>query len=217
MRRRGAIFDWDGVIVDSSRHHEESWVRLASELGEALPEGFFLKSFGMRNEQIIPSMLGWATEVGAIAEVSLRKEVLYREIVEEWGIEPLPGVRPWVDALHRAGIPCVIASSTQRANIELSLESFGLRSAFGGIVSSEDVSLGKPDPEVFVCASNLIDVLVEHCVVFEDAPVGIQAGCAAGMTVVGLTTTHPGETLNGADHIAERLDQLQIESLWPDL
>ena len=177
MAMRGAIFDWDGVIVDSSRHHEESWVRLASELGEVLPEGFFLKSFGMRNEQIIPSMLGWATLEQEVSELSLRKEVLYREIVREWGIEPLEGVPKWLAALARAGIPCVIASSTQRANIELSLESFGLRSAFVGIVSSEDVSVGKPDPEVFNRASELIDIPAAHCVVFEDAPVRIQAGC----------------------------------------
>ena len=217
MNRRGAIFDWDGVIVDSSRHHEESWVRLASELGEVLPEGFFLESFGMRNEQIIPSMLGWATEPAAVSDLSQRKEVLYREIVREWGIEPLPGVRPWIEALGDAGIPCVIASSTQRANIELSLESFGLRSAFSGIVSSEDVPRGKPDPEVFLLAAELVDVPVDRCVVFEDAPVGIQAGCAAGMSVVGLTTTHPGNRLEGATHIANRLDELQRDSLWPAL
>ena len=217
MNRRGAIFDWDGVIVDSSRHHEESWVRLASELGEVLPEGFFLESFGMRNEQIIPSMLGWATEPAAVSDLSQRKEVLYREIVREWGIEPLPGVRPWIEALGDAGIPCVIASSTQRATIELSLESFGLRSAFSGIVSSEDVSRGKPDPEVFLLAAELVDVPVDRCVVFEDAPVGIQAGCAAGMPVVGLTTTHPGNRLEGATHIANRLDELQIDVLWPAL
>ena len=84
----GAVFDWDGVVIDSSRHHEESWNRLAAEAGRVLPEGHFLKGFGMKNEAIIPGILGWTRDEAEIRRLSLRKEVLYREVIRERGIEP---------------------------------------------------------------------------------------------------------------------------------
>jgi beta-phosphoglucomutase-like phosphatase (HAD superfamily) len=98
----GALFDWDGVIIDSRAHHEESWERLGRELGRPLPEGHFLKGFGRKNEFIIPEILGWTSEPEEIRRISLRKEALYREVVAEWGLEALPGVRTWLERLRDA-------------------------------------------------------------------------------------------------------------------
>ena len=94
-----AVFDWDGVILDSSRHHEESWERLAREIGKPLPPGHFRRGFGRRNIEIMRDMLGWSQDLEEIDRFSRRKEVLYREVVEEWGIDPLPGVRAWLERL----------------------------------------------------------------------------------------------------------------------
>ena len=108
----GAIFDWDGVIIDSSKHHEESWERLSKETGFILPKGHFKKGFGMKNEVIIPDILNWSDRPEEIRRLSLRKEELYREILLEWGIHPLPGVSEWLDDLRQRGIRSVIGSST---------------------------------------------------------------------------------------------------------
>ena len=171
----GAIFDWDGVIIDSSRAHEESWERLARETGRALPPDHFKRGFGMKNEVIIPGILGWTEDAGEIRRLSLRKEELYREVVRERGVEALPGVRDLLAALRERGIPCVVGSSTHRENIELSLGLLNLGAAFAALVTAEDVSHGKPDPEVFLCAAQKINMAPERCVVFEDALVGIEA------------------------------------------
>ena len=92
---KGVIFDWDGVLVDSSAAHEESWERLASETQKQLPEGHFQKSFGMKNEQIIPNILQWTSDSkegeNEIHRLSLRKEELYRQIIKEKGVPALPG------------------------------------------------------------------------------------------------------------------------------
>jgi HAD superfamily hydrolase (TIGR01509 family) len=202
------LFDWDGVIIDSRRHHEESWERLARETGRSLPEGHFIKGFGHKNEVIIPEILAWSSDPAEVHELSLRKEALYREVVADWRLEPLAGVRIWMERLRDAGVPCAIGSSTHRANIELSLEMIGLREFFAAIVTAEDVSRGKPDPEVFLTAAARIDTAPERCVVFEDAHVGIQAARAGGMRVVGVATTHPREELGDADVAVERLDDL---------
>jgi beta-phosphoglucomutase-like phosphatase (HAD superfamily) len=99
-----AVFDWDGVILDSSRHHEESWERLARETGKSLPADHFRKGFGRRNIEIMRDMLGWSRDLGEIEQLSRRKEELYRQVVEERGIDALPGVRPWLTRLAEAGI-----------------------------------------------------------------------------------------------------------------
>jgi HAD superfamily hydrolase (TIGR01509 family) len=210
----GAVFDWDGVIIDSSRHHEESWVRLAAEEGgRLLPEGHFKKGFGRKNEWIIPHLLGWTEDPAEIRRLSLRKEALYREIVAEWGIEPLPGVREWLERLHAAQIPCVIGSSTHRLNIESTLDRMAFRHHFQEIVTAEDVSQGKPDPEVFLKAAGKIGVAPGRCVVFEDAHVGMEAARRAGMKLVAVATTHPAGELQAADRVVHRLDELQPAEL----
>lgn len=208
-----ALFDWDGVIIDSSTHHEESWERLAREIDKPLPEDHFKRSFGRKNEFIIPEILEWTTETTRIRELSLRKEALYREVVAERGVEPLPGVRTWLDRLREAGIPCAIGSSTHLANIQLSLSMIGLAEYFSAMVTSEDVKQGKPHPDVFLRAAAKLGAEPTRSVVFEDALVGIQAARAGGMKVVGVATTHPPEELTMADVVVRRLDELQVPQL----
>ncbi len=212
--QRGAIFDWDGVIINSAAHHEASWERLAKELGRILPEGHFKRGFGMKNEVIIPEQLQWTKDPAEISTISLRKEALYREVVREKGISALPGVEPWLKTLRDAGIPCVIASSTHRENILVSLDVLGFAGFFSAIVTAEDVKRGKPDPEVFLTAASRIGVEPPGGVVFEDALVGIAAAKAARMRVVAVTTTEREDDLIHADWVVNRLDELSVDQLW---
>jgi len=209
----GAIFDWDGVLIDSSAHHEAAWERLAKERGLPLPEGHFKRGFGMKNEVVIPKVLQWGDQPELVQELSLRKEALYREIILERGISTLPGAREWLEQLRENGIPSVIGSSTHRLNIEVSLQVLGLKDFFASIVSAEDVSHGKPDPEVFLVAASRIDRPPAKCVVFEDALVGIEAAHRGGMKAVAVASTNPFEALKNADIVVHRLDELSIPQL----
>lgn len=209
----GAIFDWDGVIIDSSSHHEESWERLAKETGYQLPEGHFKKGFGMKNEFIIPNLLHWTSDPVEVTRLSLRKETLYREIVMEWGLKPLSGVVAWLDQLREAAISCAIGSSTHRLNIETGLALIGLRDRFHAIITAEDVSHGKPDPDVFLKAADRLGISPGRSVVFEDALVGIEAAHRGGMKVVAVATTNSIDLLKDADLAVHRLDELTIERL----
>ncbi|MDR2512254.1 MAG: HAD family phosphatase [Puniceicoccales bacterium] len=204
-----AIFDWDGVIVDSSTAHERSWERLANDEKLPLPDGHFKKGFGRKNEYIIPYILGWATptDTARIAHLGARKEALYREIIAEDGLAPLPGVSELLESLNRERIPCAVGSSTHRANIDLSIRVLGFQSLFAGIVSSEDVTNGKPAPDVFLKAAASVGCTPGHGVVFEDALVGIEAGLAGGFKVIAVATTNPENLLAtaGAHRVVHRL------------
>ena len=199
--------------MDSSRHHEESWERLAREEGKILPEGHFLKGFGRRNVEIMRDMLHWSEDLNEIQRLSLRKEELYREVVKDWGIEPLPGVRQWLERLREGGIACGIGSSTEEKNVKLGLEILDLEMFFKTAVTAEHVKRGKPAPDVFLEVARRLGARSERCVVFEDAPAGVEAGRAAGMKVVGVTTTHPGGHLESVDREVERLDELSIQEV----
>ncbi|MFP4026168.1 MAG: HAD family hydrolase [Candidatus Brocadiia bacterium] len=208
-----AIFDWDGVIVDSSPFHKLSWDKLADEENRILPEGHFKKGFGMRNEQIIPEILEWTTDPEEIVRLSNRKEELYRELIIEKGISPLPGVEDWLQELQVNDVPHAVASSTERLNIMTSLDVMEMKQQFDAIVGGEDVENGKPDPEVFLTAAEKVSALPSQCVVFEDAHVGIEAALAAKMKVVALATTHPADTLEDADIVVGSLAELSFQTV----
>jgi len=213
MQSWTAIFDWDGVIIDSSRQHELSWERLAEREKLPLPAGHFQRSFGMKNERIIPNLLNWTTDPAEIKRLSWQKEEFYRQIVRETGIQALPGVREFLERLDAASIPRIIGSSTPRENIELVIELVGLRRYFQQIIAAADVIHGKPDPEVFLLCSQRLGCPANQCVVFEDAHVGIEAARAAKMKVVGVATTHPAATLCGADRVVSWLDELAVSDV----
>lgn len=214
MEKIGVLFDWDGVIIDSSRQHEESWERLAREEKRTLPEGHFKAGFGKKNEWIIPNLLGWSTDAAEIHRLSLRKEALYRDIVVEKGLQALPGVREFLIRLRDAGVPNCIGSSTHRENITTILHVLGFEGLFGGMVTAEDVQQGKPHPDVFLKAAAKTGVAPGRCIVFEDAFAGIEAARAGGMKVVGVATTHElGVLESKVDRVVHRLDELTVADL----
>lgn len=211
----GFIFDWDGVVVDSSRQHEESWERLAEQEGLELFEGHFKKGFGKRNELIIREFLKWSQDPSEIERLGDEKERHYREIVKATGLEALPGVPEFLAELDRLKLPRAVGSSTPRENILTVMETIGLPDAFTRIVAAADVRRGKPDPEVFLKAAALIRRPPERCVVFEDSLSGIEAGVAGGMKVVALATTNDRETLEKTDAhvIVDSFEQLSVDRL----
>ncbi|MDZ4744160.1 MAG: HAD family phosphatase [Verrucomicrobiota bacterium] len=206
------IFDLDGVIVDSSRFHEESWDILATETGWTLPEGFFKKTFGMRNMNIIPLYLEPGAEESRVAALSRRKEEIFRELARG-KVTLLPGVKKLAESLARDNVPMAVGSSTELENIRLVLDSTQIAPCFRAIVSSEDVTQGKPAPDCFLMAAGKLMCTPANCVVIEDAQVGIDAARAAGMACLALATTHPGHTLSRYSRLAPNLEEITPEDL----
>jgi HAD superfamily hydrolase (TIGR01509 family) len=211
----GFIFDWDGVVIDSHAQHEESWNLLFAELSRPMPDGFFKRTFGMRNQQIIPMCFDFvrADDHAEIARLGDRKEELYRDILRRAGIEPLPGVVTLLQEMRSLGLPRALGSSSPRLNIETITMMAGLGGLFDAVVCAEDVTVGKPDPQVFLKAAEKIGRPPAKCIVFEDAHVGIQAGKRAGMKVVAVATTHPIESLTEADVALPDLSGATVEQL----
>jgi beta-phosphoglucomutase family hydrolase len=205
---KGVIFDWDGVVIDSSAQHERSWELLAEEIGKPLPEGHFLKGFGKKNNVIIPELLNWSQDPAEISALGERKEELYRELVRASGVHILPGARELLSALIDAGIPRSVGSSTPRSNLDAIFAATGLGALFDAVVCGDDVKNGKPAPDVFLLAASKLGLAPEDCLVIEDAHVGIQAARSAGMLVLAVATTNPLADLQYADAAVQSLSEV---------
>jgi HAD superfamily hydrolase (TIGR01509 family) len=213
-----AIFDHDGVLVDSLELHQDAWVELGRRTGLSFTPEFIHATFGMTNPSIFRRLLGDALTDEEIHRYSDLKEECYRDVARG-KIVLMDGVREVLDALTARGVLLAIGSSGVRANLELTVAECGLDGRFAAIASLEDITRGKPDPQVFLVAAAKAGVDPSRSVVFEDAPVGIQAAKAAGMYAVGLTTTRPAIDLleAGADQVVNNLIGYDIPRLLRDL
>ena len=212
-----AIFDMDGVLIDSGAHHRHAWRALLAELGTepAHPEHWRL-TIGRPSEEAIPLLLGRRVSGAEARRLARRKRDLYQERAQA-GMEPVPGVPEFLHALERQHVPRAVGTSASRWDAERLLDDLGLLRFFDVVVTADDVMLGKPDPEVWAQAARRLRVTPAHCVVFEDAPVGIQAARAAGMRAIGVTTAHTDAELlaAGADRTIPDFQGLEWSSIAP--
>jgi len=206
------IFDVDGVLVDSYRPHFQSWQALAERHGIAMTEPQFATTFGRTSKAIIEYFWGEGLTAEKIAELDDEKEALYREIIER-DFPAMDGAAELIDALHSAGLVLAVGSSGPPENVELSLAKLGRRHRFTAAVTGRDVTRGKPDPQVFQVAAERLGLAPVNCAVIEDAPAGIAAANAAGMTSIALTGTADREKLSDADLIVDSLRELSTEGI----
>jgi HAD superfamily hydrolase (TIGR01509 family) len=201
-----AIFDHDGVLVDSLENHQHAWLELGRRTGLPLTPEFIHETFGMTNPTIFRRLLGDGQDPAEIQRYGDLKEACYRDVARDT-LTLMDGVPELLDALSAAGVKLAIGSSAVYPNLALTVEVCGLEGKFAAIASLEDIERGKPDPQVFLVAARKAEVTPSRSVVFEDAPVGIQAAKAAGMRAVGVTTTHPAKSLwdAGADEVVDTL------------
>jgi HAD superfamily hydrolase (TIGR01509 family) len=197
-----AIFDHDGVLVDTLAFHQQAWVDLGEATGLDLTPEFIHRTFGMTNASIFKLLRGDSLTAEEMRAYSDQKEVCYRRAATG-NIVLMDGVREFLDALTASGVKLAIGSSGVRPNLDLTVRECDLVGRFAAIASVEDISRGKPDPQVFLVAARKSGVAPSRSIVFEDAPVGIQAARAAGMYAVGLTSSHPAQALwdAGADEV----------------
>jgi beta-phosphoglucomutase len=197
----GVIFDMDGVLIDSSEAHFESWKRLGRDLGVDVTVDRFRATFGRQNRDVIPALFGdrfTAEEIDAYAE---RKEAYYRELVQG-AVPALDGAVDLIRECHGFGMKLAIGSSGHPKNIAMTLEALEVATLFGCVVSGHNVTIGKPHPQVFQLAADGLGLAPSRCAVIEDAPAGVEAALAAGAKAIAVTTEHAAEKLAEAHHIA---------------
>jgi beta-phosphoglucomutase len=187
--KRAVLWDLDGTLVDSEEFHWQSWQRALERDGVRVTRDQFKATFGQRNDRILRGWLGAESSDERISRIAEAKEAEYRRLAEVHGLTPLPGAAEWLVRLHADGWKQAIASSAPRQNVEVMLHALQLERYFDAIVASEDVTRGKPDPQVFLAAAARVSVPPPRCIVVEDAAAGIEAAGRAGMRCIGVSQT----------------------------
>jgi beta-phosphoglucomutase len=213
----GVIWDVDGTLVDTGEMHFASWVQLAKDLGKPFTRQMFKDTFGRRNPEIIAEVFGTHYTPEEVSAMGHSKEEYYRASAKH-GVDLLPGVRPLLQALHAAGFKQAIGSSAPRQNVDLILDLTEAHQYFEAIVTMEDTTRGKPDPQVFQVGAEKLGLAPEKCLVMEDAVAGVQAAFAGGMKAIGISFVghHPEHTLKeaGANLVVNTLEQVSVESIY---
>jgi HAD superfamily hydrolase (TIGR01509 family) len=193
-----AIFDMDGVLVESGGFHRAAWRALLRELGAEPPGGDFWRlTIGRPVEEALPILLGRRLSAHEIRRYSRRRTDLYHQLADG-RLEPVAGAVDFVRALTRRNVPRALATSASGWSVAVVLGGLGLASHFPVVVTADDVERGKPDPEVYLTAASRLGVPPRACVVFEDSLVGVEAARRAGMRPIGLTTAHTEAELRRA-------------------
>ncbi len=205
----GAIFDFDGVLVDSGWAHRQAWFDLAEKEGLEMSDEFFNATFGMQNDTILP-MLKPDISRPEMERLADWKEQRYRDLVQSRP-ELAQGVTALLGDLKANGFKVAIGSSAPRANIEVFWHSLELSQYIDACVTKEQVIEGKPAPETFLKAAQQLSLSPAHCVVVEDAVHGVEAGRAAGMSVIAVTTTRSRPELSMAQRVVDSLAELSAD------
>jgi HAD superfamily hydrolase (TIGR01509 family) len=192
----GAVFDLDGTIVDNMPIHARAFEAFVGRHGlPPFDEGMRARLDGKRNRDIFPILFARELPPEEIRRFSHEKESLYREL-SRGRLGPLPGLTRLLALLEARGIPVAIATSAPEENVPHTLREIGLVDSFPWVARSDAVARGKPHPDVFLAACDLIGRPASRCVAFEDAPIGIVAARAAGMACVALTTTFTADVFS---------------------
>ena len=208
----GVIFDMDGVLVDTARFHKQSWQYLAAEKGFEMSDEFFQRTFGMQNKEIIPMMVKRKLTPEQIDQWGQCKEQHYRQLIAG-NLDLQKGVRELILELKDNNFRLAIGSSAPYENVEFMLKEAQAWEYFDQIACSQDVKHGKPAPDTFLKAARKLSLTPARCVVIEDAAQGVQAGKAAGMMVVAITSTRRWEDLAQADVIIDCMTELTADDL----
>ena len=194
----GALFDLDGVLVDTAKYHYLAWKRLADELGFDFTEADNERLKGVSRVRSLEILL----EVGKVTMTAERREeaasrknawyVDYLHTLDETAL--LSGSKEYLQLLRKSGIRIALGSASK--NAPLILERLNIIDLFDAVIDGNTVSKAKPDPEVFLKGASALDIVPERCVVFEDALAGIEAAKAGGMLVIAVGKQ---EHLPGAD------------------
>lgn len=188
------LFDLNGTIIDDMLFHGKAWHQILTEdLRADLTFTQVQKEMYGKNEEVLKRIFGENYfDVDEIDRLSSKKENYYQTAYKPH-LELINGLDAFLTKAAAADIKMAVASATITDNIDFVLDNLNIRHYFQAIVSADDVTTSKPNPETFLKAAEKLNTDPADCIVFEDAPKGVEAAQNAGMRCIVITTAHPKE------------------------
>ncbi|WP_343746841.1 HAD family phosphatase [Chitinophaga sp.] len=195
------IFDLNGTMINDMEFHLDGWHSMLNKLGANMTREEVRGHMYGKNEELLMRIFGKERfTMQEMLDIAHQKEVLYQEAFRPH-LELIAGLPVFLREAAAKGIPMAIGSAANRFNISYVLDNLQLHDFFKAIVSAEDVTTSKPNPEVFLKCATALQAAPADCIVFEDAPKGVEAALNAGMEAIALTTMHTREEFAGYSNI----------------
>jgi beta-phosphoglucomutase len=199
---RAFLFDLNGTMIDDMEYHIQAWSGILNEDLKAGLDYAQVKSqmYG-KNDELLERVFGArAFSPERMRDLSMEKERRYQAAYRPY-LRLIEGLGDFLEMSRQNGIRMAIGSAAIPFNIDFVLDNLGIRPYFSAIVSAEDVQVSKPHPQTYLEAASRLGLLPEECLVFEDAPKGVEAACNAGMDSVVITTLHEPAEFASFDNI----------------
>ena len=194
----GVIFDVDGTMVDNAAFHENAWLELGRRHGLNITRQFYREHIHSRsNDKNVARLFPDKATPELIERISHEKETIYRDSFRPV-IKEIAGLTVLLKALKAAGVLCAAASNSPRGNVDMVLDELGLGKYFDVVIDRDQISHGKPDPEIFLTTVARLDLDARRCIVVEDSLSGFTAAERAGMKYIVITTGADAEELKHA-------------------
>jgi beta-phosphoglucomutase len=202
LKPKAFIFDLNGTMIDDMDYHIQAWHALVNgELGASMTRGEVKNNMYGKNSEVLIRFFGKDHFTGEeMDRLSIEKEKKYQHDYKSY-LHLIPGLHDFLQKSTDAGIELGIGSAAIDFNIDFVLDNLGIRNYFKAIVSADHVKHSKPDPETFLKAALLLKTEPAHCIVFEDAPKGVEAALNASMKCVVLTTMHTADEFDDYPNI----------------
>lgn len=188
-QKKAFLFDLNGTMIDDMQYHIKAWHRILNELGANISLERMKEECYGKNDELLERMFPGRFTVEEKQRMSLEKEKQY-QLQYKPHLALLPGLHHFLKEAKSLEIKMAIGSAAIMFNIDFVLDNLDLRSCFDVLVGADEVKRSKPDPETYVSCSKLLGVVAADCIVFEDAPKGVESALRAGMKAVVITTLH---------------------------
>ncbi|MBI3468118.1 MAG: HAD family phosphatase [Planctomycetes bacterium] len=200
----------DGLMFNTERLYYRAGDRLLARRGKAMSPELANAMMGLRSAEALEVMRRWHGLTDAIEALANETRELYLALMEEH-LEPMPGLMTLLDLLERRRIPRAVATSSRRLYVDKALGQWDLRGRFAFVLSAEDVTHGKPHPEIYLAAAERFDIAPREMLVLEDSQAGLRSAKAAGALCVIIPHEHNvGQDFSQADACLAALDAPQL-------
>ncbi|WP_343524818.1 HAD family phosphatase [Pedobacter sp.] len=214
IKPKAFLFDLNGTMINDMAFHNQAWYNiLTADLGANISFDEVKKQMYGKNQDLLERVFGigyFSQE--QIDQISIEKERRYQAAYKKH-LALIAGLGQFLEKAKQTGIQMAIGSAAIPFNINFVLDNLNIRSYFKAIVSAEDVVNSKPDPETFTKGAEILGVAASECIVFEDAPKGVEAAQNAGMKCVALTTMHTKEEFSAYRNIIAFIEDYTDPSL----
>ena len=212
QKKKAFLFDLNGTMIDDMHYHIKAWHRILNGFGANMTmEEMKHECYG-RNNELLERIFPGRFSVEEQTKMIIDKETEYQAEFRPH-LRLIDGLPEFLKKAHAAGIPMAIGSAAIMFNIDFVLDGLSIREYFDVLISADEVKHSKPDPETYLLCASELGIDPADCIVFEDAPKGVESALNAGMKSVVITTMHRPDEFSQYDNIISFIKDYNDASL----